>query len=104
MTKKAMLKLRAEQDRSALSSTLYALDFFAPHYVTPDDVAALTKLPMDLVMVSLRRLLARNPHIECDDNTGVFKVRSTNLNIRKRKREELPRRPRGGKLLTQQTN
>lgn len=85
MTKKAMLKQRAEQDRSALSSVLYALDFFAPHYVSPGEIAALTKLPMDLVMRSLRWLLARNPSIEADDVGGVFKVRSTNLRIRKRK-------------------
>jgi hypothetical protein len=83
--KKDMLRHRAEQDRSALSSTLYALDHFAPHYVTPDDVAALTRLPLDLVMRSLRWLLARNPSIECDDIGGVFRVRSTNLRIRKRK-------------------
>jgi hypothetical protein len=90
MTKKAMLKHRAEQDRSALSSVLYALDFFAPTFITPDDVANLTKLPLDLVMRSLRQLLARNPHIECDDVGGVFRVRSKNLNIRKRKREASP--------------
>jgi hypothetical protein len=61
------------------------LDHFAPTFVTPDDIANLTKLPMDLVMRSLRQLLARNPFIECDDNAGVFKVRSVNLRIRKRK-------------------
>jgi len=86
MTKKQALKHRAEQDRSALSSVLYALDFFAPTFVTPGDVAVLTKLPMDLVMRSLRQLLARNPSVECDDNAGVFKVRSVNLSIRRRKR------------------
>ena len=85
MTKKQMLGHRAEQDRCALSSVHYALDFFAPTFVTPGDVAALTKLPMDLVMRSLRWLLARNPYIEADDSAGVFKVRSTNLRIRKRK-------------------
>src|SRR5262245_24892059 len=106
MTKKEMLKQRAEQDRSALASVLYALDFYAPMYVTPDDIANLTKLPLDLVMRSLRQLLQRNPSVDCDDDGGVFKVRSVNLNIRKRKQVKTAdsrRRPGVGRV-PHQTN
>jgi hypothetical protein len=88
MTKKEMLKHRASHDRDAVSRVLYALDHFAPVFVTPAEIVTITGLPFADVMKGIRHLLRRNPHIEADDSEVVqFKVRSKNLHIRKRQRK-----------------